>query len=149
MVASKQVFGQNPKDLVGVKKVDLSLFPSIAHAHGAHAFMDGARKYGPYNWRENAVLARIYLAAAKRHLDYWEAGEETAKDSGVHHLGHAMACLAILLDAQATGNLIDNRPKSPDLIKAFDALNDAVKAAQEALAKASAPQAQPVAQPAV
>lgn len=133
---AKAPLGANPKDLIGAKKVDLSLFPSIATFHGAHAMMDGARKYGPYNWRDNAVLARVYVAAAKRHLDYWEAGEECAKDSGVHHLGHAIACCAILVDAQATGNLIDNRAKSPELIAAFDALSEAVKAAADALAKA-------------
>lgn len=71
---------------------------------------DGARKYGPYNWRGNAVVARIYIDAAMRHLLAWLEGEETAEDSGVHHLGHAMACCAILLDAQETGNLIDDRP---------------------------------------
>ena len=90
--------------------------------------MDGARKYGPYNWRDNAVLARVYIAAAKRHLAYWAAGEETAKDSGVHHLGHAIACLAILLDAQATGNLGDDRAKSQTLIDTLDAINDGIKA---------------------
>jgi hypothetical protein len=131
---STKPLGSNPKDAIGLKKVDLSLLPDIAAFHGAHAFMDGARKYGPYNWRENAVLARIYITAAKRHIDYWAAGEETADDSGVHHLGHAIACLAILLDAQATGNLIDNRAKSPELIAAFNALNDKVKKAAEARA---------------
>ena len=126
--------GTNPKDLVGVKKVDPSLVPSIAVMHEACAFMDGARKYGPFNWRDNAVQARIYIAAALRHIDYWAAGEETAKDSGYHHLGHARACLAILLDAQATGNLIDNRAKSPELIEAFDRLNDLVREQAEARA---------------
>ena len=124
----------NPKDRHGYKKVDLSLLPDIAVFHGAHAFMDGARKYGPYNWRDNAVLARVYIAAAKRHLDYWSAGEEKAKDSKVHHLGHAIACLAILLDAQATGNLLDDRAKSPLLIKLMDEMNDQVKADAEARA---------------
>jgi len=28
----------------------------------------------------------------------------------VHHLGHALACLAILLDAQEAGMLGDDRP---------------------------------------
>jgi hypothetical protein len=28
----------------------------------------------------------------------------------VHHLGHAIACLAILLDAQEAGMLVDDRP---------------------------------------
>lgn len=118
---------QNPKDIHGYKKVDLSLVPDIAVVHEAMAFIDGAEKYGPYNWRDNAVLARVYVAACRRHLDYWMAGQENASDSGVHHLGHARACLAILLDAQATGNLIDNRPKSELLIVLMDALNDAVK----------------------
>ena len=123
--------GGNPKDLQDYKKVDLTLLPSIALFHGAHAMMNGAEKYGPYNWRDKAVLARVYIAAAKRHLDYWEAGEEASADSLVHHLGHAIACMAILLDAQATGNMIDDRHKSTQLIEAFDTLNDLVKTQAE------------------
>lgn len=100
----------NPKDLVGSTKVSMSKFPVVAIAHGAHAMMDGADKYGAYNWRAKQVQADIYVDAALRHLSAWFEGEEVAKDSGVHHLGHAIACCAILLDAQETGNLIDNRP---------------------------------------
>ena len=95
--------------------------------------MDGARKYGPYNWRDNAVLARVYIAAAKRHIEYWEAGQEDAEDSGVHHLGHVIACCAILADAQVTGNLIDDRFKSPALIVEYNRINEKVKAKAEAL----------------
>jgi hypothetical protein len=95
---------------MGSKKVSLSTVPAVAVAHEACALMDGARKYGPYNWRDKKVIARIYVDACKRHLDAWLEGQETAEDSGVHHLGHARACLAILLDAQETGNLIDDRP---------------------------------------
>ncbi|WP_154072251.1 dATP/dGTP diphosphohydrolase domain-containing protein [Bradyrhizobium erythrophlei] len=118
--------------MVGLKKVDLSVVPGIALFHEAMAMMDGARKYGPFNWRDNAVMARIYVAAALRHIQYWAAGEEVAKDSGVHHLGHARACLGIILDAQATGNLIDDRAKSAVLIEALDALNDTVRLGAEA-----------------
>jgi len=74
--------------------------------------MDGAGKYSSYNWRDNKVQADIYVDACMRHLLAWFEGEEFAEDSGCHHLGHARACLGILLDAQATGNLVDNRPKS-------------------------------------
>src|ERR1700680_3709633 len=102
--------GPNPKDLIGAKKVSLTKFPAIGLLHGAHAMMDGAAKYGPYNWREKSVQAHIYVDAAKRHMDAWFEGEETASDSGVHHLGHALACCAILLDAQANDGLIDDRP---------------------------------------
>lgn len=102
----------NPKDVVGMKKVSFTKFPQIALLHGVHAMMDGARKYGPYNWREKAISASIYIDACIRHLNAWYDGEENAEDSGVHHLGHAMACIAILLDALETGNVIDDRPKN-------------------------------------
>lgn len=100
----------NPTDILGSKKVSLSKLPPVALLHAAHAMMVGATKYGPYNWREKAVLAGIYVDACERHLNAWFDGEETATDSGVHHLGHAIACLAILLDAQETGHLVDDRP---------------------------------------
>lgn len=102
---------QNPKDRHGLKKVSLSKVPAVATAHEAHAMMDGANKYGPYNWREKAIIASIYVDAAKRHIDAWfDARERVAPDSEAHHLGHARACLGIILDAEATGNLIDDRP---------------------------------------
>lgn len=101
----------NPKDIFGARKVSLSKFPAVALAHGAHAMMDGARKYGAYNWRDKAVIASIYVDAAKRHIDDWFEGQKRAKDSEVHHLGHVMACIGILLDAEETGNLIDDRPE--------------------------------------
>lgn len=100
----------NPKTLMGARRVDLSLLPAAGIIHGAHAMMDGAVKYNPYNWREKKVPARTYVAAAMRHLMDFLDGEETAADSGVHHLGHVIGCCAIVLDAMETGNLIDDRP---------------------------------------
>jgi Domain of unknown function (DUF5664) len=108
--ASSKATTTNPKDLLGVKKVSLTKLPAVAALHAAHALMDGAVKYGPYNWRDKAVQADIYIDACLRHVNAWFDGEETAADSGVHHLGHAMACLAIILDAQEAGKLVDNRP---------------------------------------
>lgn len=101
----------NPKDQIGVLKVNLALVPAAAKILMAGALEDGAVKYGPYNWRSHPVQAMIYLAAAERHIEAWKDGEENASDSGKHHLGHAMACLAILVDALESGNLIDDRPK--------------------------------------
>lgn len=102
----------NPKDLLGIKKPALQLIPPAALVHESLAMMNGAyvKEYGPYNWREKRVVASIYVAALKRHVDSWWDGEECAKDSGVHHLGHARACLGILLDALELGNLGDDRP---------------------------------------
>lgn len=100
----------NPKDINGSAKVSISKLPAVGIAHGAMAMMDGARKYGPYNWRAKDVQASIYVDAIYRHLMDWFEGHELASDSKVHHLGHALACCAILLDAQANGCLVDDRP---------------------------------------
>lgn len=100
----------NPKDFIGLTKVPLHLVPVAGLIHEAMAMKDGARKYGPHNWREYEVLATVYVAAALRHIYAWFDGEELAEDSGAHHLGHAKACLGILLDAMENGMLSDDRP---------------------------------------
>jgi len=123
----------NPKDLFGAVKVSLSKLPAIAVAHGAHAVMDGAQKYGPYNWRDKAVIASIYVDAAKRHIDDWFEGQRAAKDSEVHHLGHAIACCAIILDAEAMGTLIDDRPAGNGVLdRVYDELGAIIKRRKEA-----------------
>lgn len=116
--------GTNPKDLLGTDKVPLSRIPPIALLHEGMAMGNGGDKYGPYNWRENAVQADIYIDAALRHILTWfDSSEENSPDSNVHHLGHARACLGIILDAQATGNLIDNRPQNGQTNKVMEKLN--------------------------
>lgn len=100
----------NPKDRIGDLKPQLHLVPAALSIYASQAMANGAAKYGPFNWREHPVKAHVYIAAALRHLHSWYDGEDAAEDSGVHHLAHAAAGLAILLDAMATGNLIDDRP---------------------------------------
>ncbi len=100
----------NPKTRFGLAKPPIALIPGPALVVTAEAFGDGARKYGPANWREKPVTTSTYTSAALRHLLAWIDGEENAPDSGVHHLGHAIGCLAILIDAQAQGSLNDDRP---------------------------------------
>ena len=100
----------NPKDLIGLTKAPLRLVPPALMIETAPAMANGASKYGAYNWREHAVSVSVYLEALMRHvLAYWD-GEEVATDSGVKHLAHAAACLAIIFDAAAVGKLIDDRP---------------------------------------
>jgi hypothetical protein len=100
----------NPKDLLGVKKAPLGLVPPSFIISTSDALADGAAKYGAYNYRETDVRATVYLNAALRHIYSWQDGEENAEDSGFSHLSHAAACLAILVDTQSTGRLIDDRP---------------------------------------
>lgn len=110
----------NPKTRFGVTKPNLFLVPPASIIYQALAMQDGARKYGPYNWRGNSVTASIYVAAALRHIMAWMDGEELAADSQKPHLGHALACLGILVDAKETGNLIDDRPLAGATSKLID-----------------------------
>jgi hypothetical protein len=100
----------NPKDRIGVTKPPLDLVPASLDIYVAEAFRDGAQKYGPFNWRETPVKASVYIAAARRHLAAWFDGEDEASDSETHHLAHAVASLAIILDAELAGTLVDDRP---------------------------------------
>jgi hypothetical protein len=100
----------NPKDALGVRKAPLRLVPPALAIEVAPAMANGADKYGAYNWREKDVRATVYGEAILRHLFAWMDGEDRATDSGVKHLGHLGACVAILLDAEANGNLVDDRP---------------------------------------
>lgn len=105
----------NPKDAIGRAKLDLGLVPDTLEIFAATAFAEGADKYGPYNWRRAPVAASAYYAAGKRHQKKWWNGQDLDVKTKVHHLANAIACLAIVLDAEVCGTLVDDRPTAVDL----------------------------------
>jgi hypothetical protein len=112
--ASEPGLAINPKDAIGSLKLPLELWPAEATALGSLGMLEGCLKYGRNNFiAGNGVMASIYVAAAKRHIDAWFEGEENAPDTNSPHLGNALACLAILVKARAHGKLIDDRNYSP------------------------------------
>lgn len=116
----------NPKDLIGQNKSPLSLVPTSVIIHLAEVFRNGAIKYGKYNWRENKVVASIYIDAAMRHILAYLDGEDFAEDSKLLHISHAIGSLSVLLDALESDNLVDDRPtKGPaaELLKRFNRNN--------------------------
>ena len=120
---------KNEKTANGLKKPHLFLNPPTALLVMSEAFKDGISpdKYSPYNWRDDGASVSIFLSACQRHIMSWMDGEENAKDSKVHHLGHAMACLAIIIDAQYCGKLIDDRPPKADTAGLIDLLTVTTK----------------------
>lgn len=101
----------NPKSLQGAKKYSLRYLPLSANIAVNQALEDGAKKYGPANWREKGVAVSVYVDAALRHINqFYDGKQDDASDSGAPNLGHAMACLAIIIDAMAEGSAIDDRP---------------------------------------
>ena len=98
----------NPKDEIGSDKMPLHLWPETATVMGCLGLLDGALKYGRANWRVAGVRTSIYYDAVRRHLNKLFEGEELDPDSGLPHMSHALACLAILVDAKAAGKLTDD-----------------------------------------
>ena len=121
----------NPKDQIAVGKVPLHLWPVTATAMGAIGLLDGMSKYGRSNWREAGVRASVYVSACQRHLAAWFEGEDADPDSGLPHLGHALACLAILVDAQAADKLTDDRQYPGGYRKLIDELTPLVAMVNE------------------
>lgn len=109
-VPAEAVKPTNPKDLIGSNKLPLHLWPTTATAAGCMAFLEGALKYGRSNWRVVGVRATVYYDALQRHMAAWLEGEDVDPESGLPHLAKALACIAILVDAEAAGKLNDDRP---------------------------------------
>lgn len=105
---------QLTKELVGLKhdndKPDLSLLPSEFLEEVARAMMYGAKKYERYNYLNGIAWTRI-LAASLRHITAYNDGEDVDKESGVSHLGHAGACILMLLTYSKRGLGKDDRYK--------------------------------------
>jgi hypothetical protein len=91
---------QNPKDAIAKEeeRVAFHTIPPIAKVYLALAMMEGAKKYGWFNWRKFPIDHKFYTDAAERHLTALQDGEWLDKDSGLPHAAKVMACMAILLD---------------------------------------------------
>lgn len=132
----------NPKDILGATKPMLGLNPRVALLWMAKAFEFGAhgrdangvqvrpKGYGEYNWRERDVSEMVYVHAMERHIADYLDGQDLASDSKCKHLGHIMACAAILLDAEECGALKRDRPKpgkAADLIERMTIKKESAK----------------------
>ncbi len=124
MVTEKET---NPKDMIGSDKLPIHLWPTTATMMGCLGFLNGALKYGRANFRAVGVRASIYYDAARRHIDAWFEGEDIDPDDKVPHLAAALACLAIIVDAQAAGKLTDDRNFPGGYRKLRDELEPLVK----------------------
>lgn len=118
----------NPKDRVGTKKVPLSTVSANVIMEVGLAMLEGARKYGRFNYRVAGVLASVYYDAAMRHLMAFYEGQDIDPDSGLSHITKAIACLTVLRDAQINEMWVDDRPPK---LKNQNWINDLNKKAGE------------------
>lgn len=91
---------KQPHPKMGLKsdsnKPPISIIPREAIEQEAQAFAFGANKYGKYNFRNGIDYTRL-IDAAQRHILAFSDGEDKDPESGVSHLAHARANLAMLL----------------------------------------------------
>lgn len=131
IITAIQTKETNPKDAIGSDKVPLHLWPESASILGSLALLDGALKYGRSNFRAIGVRSSIYYDALRRHTIRWFEGEENDPESGLPHLAHALACLAILVDAKATGKLNDDRMVKGGTVELLKEMTPHVKRLKE------------------
>lgn len=99
----------NPKTQFGIAKPGNWCIPTIPYLEYGLAHLQGALKYGAFNWRDDPISISTYVEAAIRHVELYKSGQKVASDTGIHHLAHAMTCFSIIIDAEAHGTLIDDR----------------------------------------
>jgi dATP/dGTP diphosphohydrolase len=102
----------NPKEAFGSAKPPTSTVPMPVIYELGLAMLEGALKYGRHNYRVVGVRMSTYHDAMKRHIDAWWEGEDIDPESGMPHLVKAMACIAVVRDAEMLGLTNDDRPPS-------------------------------------
>ena len=91
-------------------KPPLSMIPRVALEEEAKVFAFGAEKYGRDNFKLGMEWTRV-IDAALRHIYAFSSKEDNDKESFLKHLGHARACLAMLLYYEKYKKGIDDRYK--------------------------------------
>lgn len=98
-------------------KPPLDLVPPELGLAAARAFAFGAAKYSQWNWLQNArrfEWGRL-IGALERHLAGFKMRHEVDAESGLDHLDHMAATLAMLLTLRANAlGVDDRRPGIPE-----------------------------------
>lgn len=98
---------KDAKDKKTKDKPRLSLIPKEALWAMGNAFTYGETYYGTHNWRKGIPISYL-LDAAQRHINEFNNGEDIDIKSQNHHLGNAMANLAMAIE------IIKIKPKMDD-----------------------------------
>lgn len=101
----------NPKAACGDAKPGTFNTPACLAILVGHVMFLGAKKYGAFNWRKTGVRSSTYINAIQRHLDAWKEGQDVDPETQVSHLAHIAASCGVLLDAQISKVLNDDRVK--------------------------------------
>ena len=93
-------------------KLPLDLWSPDAIEETAKVLAFGANKYEPYNWAKGIKYSRVFSALLRHLWAFWRR-ERYDRETGIHHLAHAMCCLMFLLHYEMNRRKYreyDNRP---------------------------------------
>lgn len=90
-------------------KVPLHLVPPSAMYALGEVLGKGAQKYADRNW-ERGFNYSIPYACCMRHILSWWKGEDLDAETGLNHLKHALANIAMLIELLETYPEGDDRP---------------------------------------
>jgi len=96
------------------EKPNLALIPKEAMWMMGEAFSYGGKKYGEENHKQGLSIKR-QLAAALRHIYQFLDGEDLDSESGLNHLGHALASVAMATYTFTNNQEFDDRFRKPGL----------------------------------
>src|SRR5213592_2208484 len=100
-------------DKNGVKydsgKPAMDLLPTAPLLEAGDVMRLGAEKYEPRNWERGMDHGRLYGAALRHLLAYWD-GEDFDPDTGKSHLAHALCSVLMLRGLILTRPDLDDRP---------------------------------------
>jgi len=72
----------------------------------------GANKYGERNYQKGLAYHRVY-GAALRHLVAWWNGENNDRESGLLHLSHCLCNIAFLIEFESNREKYANSDDKP------------------------------------
>lgn len=84
-------------------KLQYGLLPPLALEEFVKVLTFGAQKYEPDNWKRVPEGSRRYFDAAQRHLWAYKQGQVEDPETGLHHLAHALCCIAFICDLDLSG----------------------------------------------
>lgn len=91
-----------------VNKPRLDLIPALPLFRAGEVLSFGARKYKPHNWRLGLSWLETF-GSLQRHLFAWLDGEDDDRESGYHHLAHAVCQMLFLAEFVFRGTGEDDR----------------------------------------
>lgn len=106
----KDPYNVNPKDALAANKWPIHVVPDSLSVYATMSFLEGALKYGQFNWRAKPVHMSIYMAALDRHRKALNGGQWADPKTHVPHVSSMLACAGIIGDARLCGTLIMDRP---------------------------------------